>query len=47
MYLLCTFYWFLIHFYLFTENQQNDEKIDDESIILFAKPHVQVCQKKQ
>ena len=35
-----------MYFYLFTENQQNDDKIDDESIILFTKPHVQVCHNK-
>ena len=36
-----------MYFYLFIENQGNDDKIDDESIILFAKPHVEVCQNKQ
>ena len=46
LYFLCTSYRFLMYFYLFIENQQNDDKIDDESIILFAKPHVQECQNK-
>ena len=35
-----------MYFYLFIENQENDDKIDDESIILLAKPHVQECQNK-